>query len=399
MQAVCCICELIRSTADVSEAPRQGAHGEPSTFATHLEKKVTEQKGLLKSGEDVRILRKAMESFTGLQHVQLLRLIEPVELSMTRPLVNLEWPPACTHAAKTMGEALIHARSPFCRFSGPMMEPHTARIVQERMLSRLASRLTCLELHFDGGPDLAERMVELSALARTVLQAAKSLQAIHVGFPSRVPLDLRLETMFHNIHWPNLRAFGIQAWRLDSQEIIDIVQRHRLTLRGLRLRDVQLKKDSKWRDILLVLRKEMRQLEWVSLRRIDYSEHFDQLWANTMEVPDEAAGGATSESSSEDEDEQEWPDLSDQESIVGSEVEDSDEDEESTADTDHGPEADDIAISPDTPITLPFCTCDRTDADYEIDGAEELGDSGVAVTYQQRKMWERWVIGRCPEHA
>ena len=291
-----------------------------------------------------------------------------------------------------MGEALIHGRSPFCRFSGPMMEPHTARIVQEKMLSSLASCLTCLELHFDGGPELVERMMELSGLARTVLLAARKLQAIHIGFPSRTPLDLRLETMFHNIRWENLRAFGIQAWRLDAQEIVTMVRRHQTTLRGLRLRDVQLKKGSKWKDVLSVIRSEMDQLDWVSLRRIDYSDHFDQLWGNTMEVPDEPPVGASDSDSEEDD--ISTQNLSDQESIVGSEVEDSDE--ESTADTDHGPDADDIAINPDTPLTLPFCTCSRSS---DPASANELGDNGVSVTYQQRKMWEKWVVGRCPEHA
>ena len=362
---------------------------------------MNEQSDLLRSAEDVRVLRKAMKSFTMLKHVQLLRLIEPLESSMTRPFVNLEWPPACTHATKTMGEALVHGKSQFCRFSGPMMEPHTARVVQGRILSPLFSRLTCLELHFDGGFELIERMNDLSQLARNVLQAAISLQAIHIGFPSRSPLDLRLATVFHNIHWPNLRAFGIQAWRLDSYEIISLVKRHKATLRGLRLRDVQLKKGSRWRDILIVLRTEMRQLDWVSLRRIDYSDHFDRLWGNTMEVPDDGPGGARNESSSEDDDDEEpdyTSDYSDQESVLGSQVEDSDEDEESLPETDHGPEADDIAISPDTPSSSPFCTCDKRSLDNEIEDGEEIGDDGMAVNYQQRKMWERWVIGKCPEH-
>ena len=339
-----------------------------------------------------------MKAFTTLQHVQLLRLIEPVDFGLTRSFVNLEWPPACAHATKTMGEALIRGGSPFCRFSGPMMEPHTARIVQDRLLSVLVSRLTCLELHFDGGPDLRDMMVELSSLAKTVLLAANNLQAIHVGFPSRFPLDLRLETMFHNIRWENLRAFGIQAWRLDAHEIIGLVRRHRSTLRGLRLRDVQLKKGSRWKHVLQTLRSEMQELEWVSLRRIDYSEHFDLLWANTMEVPDVDFVGS-SDSSDEEEVEQDMsPHLSDQESIVGSEIGNSEEDsdEESTANTDHGPEADDIAISPDTPITLPFCTCERGE---NLDMAEDLSDNGFAVTYQQRKVWEKWVVGRCPEHT
>ena len=376
-------------------------------MANHLDRKIAEQRSLLRSREDAKVLRKAMRAFTGLQHVQLLRLIEPIELGESRLYANLEWPPACTHASRTMGAALDSARSPFCRFSGPMMVPHTAPIIQEKTLSLLASGLTCLELHFDGGPELVERMTELSGLARIVLQAAKNLQAIHIGFPSRTPLDLGLETMFHDIHWESLRAFGIQAWRLTALEIIQIVRRHKTTLRGLRLRDVQLKKGSKWQDVLSVIRTEVERLDWVSLRRIDYAEHFDLLWANATEVPDEPFAGA-SDSDAEEEVEDEGDNdsaanLSDRESIVGSDVEDSDDDddddddEESTADTDHGPDADDIAIhSSDTPLTLPFCTCSRSS---DPASADELGDNGASVTYTQRKMWEKWVLGRCPEHA
>ena len=390
-------------STDKTLASQDSTNGEHSHFSNRLERRVSDQRRLLSDRVDVRVLKKAMRSFTGLQHVQLLRLIEPAEISVRGQTVHLEWPPACSHASRTLGEALLSARSPFCRFSGPMMEPHTARIIQEKVLSLLASKLTCLELHFDGGPELADRMLELSSLASTVLRAATNLQAIHVGFPSRTPLDLRLDSMFHNICWDNLRAFGIQAWRLDSAEIVNLVKRHRNTLRGLRLRDVQLKKGSRWSDVLTVLRREMRQLEWVSLRRIDYADHFDNMYANTMEVPDDMAGGATSEDGSPDDDNDdddepyEWAsDLSDNGSVGESLVEDSDE--ESTADTDHGPEADDIAISPDTPNTLPFCTCDRRNEDYDNDGADELGDNGTAVTHPQRKMWERWVLGRCPEH-
>jgi len=56
-----------------------------------------------------------------------------------------------------------------------------------------------------------------------------------------------------------------------------------------------------------------------------------------------------------------------------------------------GPDANELALSPDTPTSMPFCTCSRSS--YPIN-ADELGDNGRSVTYQQRKMWENWVCGK-----
>lgn len=333
-----------------------------------------------------------MHAFTTLQHVQILRLIEPPEMEMPRSFVDLSWSPACSHATRTVGEALIHGRSPFCRFSGPMMHPQSATIARENIpqtLILLAARLTCLELHFDGGPELLEKMLELSDLARMVFQATKNLQALHVGFPSRTPLDLRLEAMFHHTRWDKLRAFGLQAWRLESEEIIKLVRSHRKTLKGLRLRDVQLKQGSHWQDVLKFLRAEMN-LDWVSLRRIDYADHFDAVWEGSMEVPDEPL---TSASDSDEEDEI-LIQHSDGESEEASDQGDSDED--SNSDTDHGPDADEFALRSNTSTSQPFCTCSCGSDTSDLD---DLGDNGLFVTYQQRKMWERWVCGRCPEHS
>ena len=343
-----------------------------------------------------------MAAFTSLQHVQILRLQDEADQQLhdflrglDRPeasLVELKWTPACIHATKTVGEALMRAQSPFSRFSGPMMNTQSALAIRESMSQTvsLASRLTCLELHFDDGLGLEEKMMELSEPFRVVFSAAKSLQALHLGFPSRLPLDLALETIFHNVQWERLRAFGIQAWRLDANEIIDFARRHSRTLKGLRLRDVHLREGSMWKDVLAMLRSEMEQLDWVSLRRIDYSRHFDELWSGSMEVIDDPLAD-----SSDSDDEDDFPTRinipdSEGESDVG------DDSAYSDADTDHGPGANELALSPDTPLSLPFCTCSRNS--YPA-SADDLGDNGSFVFHHQRKMWEKWVIGRCPEHS
>ncbi|KAL8824184.1 MAG: hypothetical protein Q9191_005237 [Dirinaria sp. TL-2023a] len=382
----------------------RSAQGElHSIDASHFESKAKAQIRLVRSQEDLRVLKKAMMAFTSLQHVQILRLQDEADRHLIDYLqengadhdraFDLKWTPACIHATRTMGEALVYARSPFSRFSGPMMNPQSALVIKEKIpqtVSLLSSRLTCLELHFDDGNDLDNRMRELSGLFKTVFEAATNLQALHVGFPSRRPLNLRLEEIFHHVKWERLRAFGIQAWRLHAEEIIDLAKRHNRTLRGLRLRDVQLREGSMWKDVLAMLRSEMDQLDWVSLRRVDYSKHFDELWANSMEVPDYPPGGA---SDTDDED-----NFSARFSLQGNDTDNDaeDSDELSDADTDNGPDANDIALSPDTPVSLPFCTCSRSSFPAR---ADDLGDNGEYVNYMQRKLWEKWVIGRCPEHG
>ncbi|KAL8946776.1 MAG: hypothetical protein Q9222_006872 [Ikaeria aurantiellina] len=346
-----------------------------------------------------------MTAFVSLQHVQILRLQDATDRMLLeileesdvrgRGVIDLQWTPACSHAISTIAQALVHARSPFSRFSGPMMNTKSALVIKDRIprtATLLASRLSCLELHFDDTEALNERMRAASALFKAVFMAAKNLQAVHVGFPSRSPLNLRLEDIFHGVRWEKLRAFGIQAWRLDAEEIIQLARRHSKTLRGLRLRDVQLREGSMWKDVLAMLRTEMEQLDWVSLRRVDYSKHFDELWANSMEVGDGSMGG----SDSDDED-----DFPAHFSVRESDNDDSENDEHSEyehslADTDHGPDANEIALSPNTTASLPFCTCSRSS---DLAGADDLGDNGLFVFYQQRKMWEQWVVGRCPEHS
>ena len=348
-----------------------------------------------------------MAAFTTLQHVQILRLTDEADQHLLKflerdesdaapseqPVVDLRWSPACYHATKTIAEALISTKSSFNKFSGPMMSPQSLLAIQRNIpqtLSSLASGLTCLELHFEDGADLGTRIQELSTLFRAIFSEAKNLQAVHVGFPSRMPLDLNLEDLFHDTKWDKLRAFGIQACRVEAKEIIWLARRHRRTLKGLRLRDVLLKEDSMWKDVLEVLRTEMEQLDWVSLRRIDYSANFDDSWEGSMEVPDDIAFG----SSDSDEEESCISHPSDADSDGDS---DDDLNESSDADTDHGPEANELHLSPDTPASLPFCTC--MNSKHALN-ADDLGDNGHSVTYSQRKMWEKWVIGGyCPEHS
>ncbi|KAI9831146.1 MAG: hypothetical protein M1819_005234 [Sarea resinae] len=401
-------CFYVEGRARIRELFRdfQGELG--ALDAGHFIRKALDQMDIVRSQDDLRALKKAAVAFTSLQHVQILRLQDEADRhlldfirdnrDLATQLVDLRWTPACIHGSKTVGEALFEARSPyFQRFSGPQMNPQSVIALKDsptRIVSSLAARLTCLELHFDEGFELDAKMRELSPLFKTVFSAATAMQAVHVGFPSRFPLGLKLEEIFHGIRWEKLRAFGIQAWRLDAEEIVSLARRHRRTLRGLRLRDILLKEGSMWKDVLGMLREEMELLDWVSLRRIGYSKSFDEQWAGSVEVPEDPPG-------SDSDDEDEFPHHMATEDDGDYDDDDDDEefddtDESIDNDSDQGPEANELALSPDTPSSVPWCNCGQG---MYPGSADELGDNGFNVDYLQRKLWEKWVIGRCPEHS
>ncbi|KAI4765276.1 hypothetical protein E4T52_00135 [Aureobasidium sp. EXF-3400] len=386
--------------------------------------KIYEQQKILNSKRDVEVLRKAMKAFIALQHVQILRVQDQEDEKLLTYIryhqnitqaVELKWAPACAHSAKTIGTALLESRSPCSRFSSPMLSPQSALVLAENptgSFSTLAERLTCLELHFDDGyfddnTDLETRMSELSQLFKTVFLAAVNMEAIHVGFPSHRPIGLPLETIFHNVTWNKLVAFGIQGWRLHDHEIIAFAARHKDRLRGLRFRDVMLREGSMWKSILSFLHTEMRRLDWVSLRRIDYAAHFDTVWENAgIELPDDPPGGLSSDDEDSDSendgywDEAEQDDeanhsttASDWDSLNNSDSEDEDAEERGRAahEMDFPP-----LLSPVTPNSGPWCNCNRRAFPVSVD---DLGDDGISVDTKQWKMWEKWVLGRCPEHG
>ncbi|EMD90033.1 hypothetical protein COCC4DRAFT_46841 [Bipolaris maydis ATCC 48331] len=388
-------------------------HTQPNSFALfdvrHFQTKANEQREIVRTGEDARILHIALRQFTSLQHIQILRVQDQEEGKLinymrTHELNDLvpRWPPACLHSAKTIGQALLKSGSPCSRISSPMLSPQSVSSAVENppsTLSILASRLTCLELHFDDSTDLDVRMRDLSSLSKALFTAAKNIEALHIGFPSYRPLSIQLEELFHNVKWDKLQAFGIQAWRLDAEEIIGFAQRHRETLRGLRLRDVLLRQGSRWKDVLPCLRDDLPRLDWVSLRRIDYEQHFDEQWVLGAEVPDDPLVGSDSSDESED-----WEyDGEQEEPFDNHSVNGHDHDDSSIAGTESDTETDEpepeqggtlhFPPMPDTPASVTWCNCNG-----HMDSVDALGDDGVMVTNQQRKFWEKWVVRKiCTE--
>jgi len=380
-------------------------------------RKIADQRHLVQSQEDERVITTAIAAFTSLQHIQLLRVQDRNDAALfgyirqnqhLTNLVQLDWATACAHTTGLLGAAIVSTGSSCSRFSSPMLSlsPYHSSLNNASQVANFARRLTSLELHFDDSHDLESRITELAPLFNSVFLAATQLRALHLGFPSQRPLDLGLERIFHHVKWPYLSAFGIQAWKLHMEEIIAIAQRHRDTLRGLRLRDVLLREASRWRDVLAYLRENMPLLDWVSLRRIGYARHFEeQMGAAGAEVPDDPPEAA----SDSDSDEVVEPLLDLQSDEPGMDIhseasdgENSSEAESETGDREDdefGPQALEMSFPESTLISdpqIPWCTCDAPGTSPA--NAEDLGDNGLFVTNVQRKQWEQWVIRRCPVH-
>lgn len=368
---------------------------------------------MVSSRDDVKSLTRAFKAFTALQHVQLnpvldtamvhlLNLLESrqVQGEDLGHLVQLKWAPACKHGLYNLGQALATSQSKCNKISIPAMDQQAAlTLCSSRVppLSAFAHNLTSLILQF-ATADI-ENMLQLAPYFGRFLSETTNLEAIHIGFPMSQPLDVRLEDVFHGIKWSKLRALGIQAWRLAPQEIIDIARRHRKSLRGLRLREV-LVKEGRWSDILQMLRDEMEVLEWVSLRRIDYASHFDNVQAgqgfeigDEDDEPDHQAFGMMNidASSSDEENAEESDDQGDDEMAPDAgEGEDSGNNSGvSNEGSDHNPVADqlDLPVSSDPTAARPL--------EPSSASANELGDNGVAVAGRQTtKAWEAWVTAR-----
>ena len=425
----------------------------------HYQSKVREQKSILQSRKDRVTLLKALSAFTKLQHVQILPILDNRDQELVRWLRNnghirqyLEFnrQTACSHSTKTIGEALLISHSPCSRFSSPSLEPQSAiSLVRPGTFALLISKLKTIELHFgDGTEDLDARMQELAPMLRAVFeQSAPNLQSVHMGFPSSRPISLPLEDIFHNVTWRSLLCFGIQGWKLHSSEIMAMTTRHRNTLKGLRLRDVLLKEESRWKDVLPHLKNYMTRLEWCSLRRIGYAAHFDEMTAaQGAEIPDiDDPLGGTSDSSGEssdadsddmhtdrqtDDGDVDMSDLDAAHHVNGSgshtasstagwsQSNGYDSDQDSTATSTHSDHTDDehgmagiqmgfpSQVAPnhdrharlDTPSTILWCNCSNQSIQLDLEHAGPYSDNGVQVLNRTRKVWEKWVIGRCPLH-
>lgn len=362
------------------------------------------------------MLKRAMAAFTSLQQVKLLRLQDEADEEILESIrsrgidpaeVCLDWEPACSRAVTSLAIALLESSS--CRsvrFIGPQVSPESALKLLDApptRLSALAARLTCLDVNFHSTRDVTPIMEELSNVFRDFFTAARNLVTIHLGFPTKLPLDLRLELIFHHVQWDGLRTLGIQGWRLAADEIIGLARRHQRQLRELRLRSVYLRDGSRWRDVLAVLHDEMERLERVDLRDVDYANHFDsEIMSDGMEVRH-----------LETETETHPPPLSSHEVTDGD------------GDRGHLPSSVMAHNNPNSTHAYPpavlhhqerrWCPEDlyhhhhHYHYHYHALGmtpealrsltAEELGDNGTRVDRRQRLLWEAWVVSSSPSSS
>ena len=192
--------------------------------------------------------------------------------------------------------------------------------------------------------------------------SAVNICGVHLGFPMSRPLSIPLQAVFHNVTWERLRYIGFGAWQLDSAEIIELLRRHRKTLRSVRLRGILLKRGSKWSEIVRMLRLELN-LKWVSLRGIGYTVSSD-------------TGGMAPQAPVH------WEDDSDPTSDNEPATHDSSIDDRTLSHHSN----DQIVLRQNSQ-----CEC----GDY---GIEKLKDEGIRVSKSQWKYWEEWVIKRCALH-
>jgi hypothetical protein len=82
----------------------------------HFVRKVNEQKDIVKTREDARVLNLAISAFTSLQHVQILRVQDQQDASLIsyirdhdelNHLVELKWPPGEWFACQIAFEPLL----------------------------------------------------------------------------------------------------------------------------------------------------------------------------------------------------------------------------------------------------------------------------------------------------
>ncbi|CAI7586461.1 unnamed protein product [Penicillium viridicatum] len=348
-------------------------------------RRLREQTNLAETNNDQTRLRRAISSFSALQEIKLLRLQDEADEYLidfirdhslgtgtsTATSIRFDWETACSRAVTNLSIALLDSKCSSIRFTGPQISPEaTLQLLRapSTTLAAMGGRLTSLDINFHSTTDITATMADLSEVFRRFFIAAKNLIAIHIGFLGKTPLDLDLELLFHHIRWKTLRKLSIQGWRLSAGEIIALARRHSPHLRDFRLLGVYLRPGGLWRDVLVVLREEMEQLERLVLRDIDYAAHFDSVAVSSgVEVFDDYPAGPVPSS---------FTLATGTSSAVQSPT-------TTPLASDRLP-----ALVRGARLPLRRTSLERLRAL----SSEDLGDDGVHVLREQMPLWEAWVI-------
>ncbi|KAJ5708352.1 hypothetical protein N7488_008153 [Penicillium malachiteum] len=347
--------------------------------------RLQEQTKLIETNFDLNQLCLGIAAFSSLKEIKLLRLqdeadehlLDLIQENSRRGTETIDssriwfdWESACSRAVTNLGIALLNSQRSEIRFIGPQISPEaTLQLLRapSTTLAAMGNRLTSLDINFHSHSDITATMSDLSSVFHRFFGEAKNLVAIHIGFPPKTPLDLDLESIFHNIRWKTLQTLSLQGWRLDADEIISLVRRHRHQLRDFRLISVYLRPRGRWKDVLYVLRNEMECLESVELREIDYTEHFDALArVDGIEVFDTPLSPPAPPSISF----ATGTTLSDQDFFSGTGLRSG------------------VPIAHERQIPMQRTSLER----LRHLSTDDLGDSGIAVQSEQVQFWAAWVL-------
>ncbi|KAJ5580593.1 hypothetical protein N7450_006894 [Penicillium hetheringtonii] len=339
---------------------------------------------LVSKGIDLSQLHRAIASFYALQEVKLLRLQDEADerlLDFIRDhsLMNVngnrenvtrfDWESACSRAVTNLGISLLDSKCSSIRFKGPQISPEaTLQLLQapSSTFAAMGPRLTSLEITFHSHADISSTMSDLSDVFRKFFIEAKSLASIHIGFPSKFPLSVPLDSVFHAARWKDLRSLSIASWRLNAEDLISLLRRHRHKLQDLHLTSIYLRPGGKWTSVLQVLDTEMDHLDRLYLREIDYAAYFDAAFTSAgVEIYDPIPIALPSPSSS-------------------------------TVSVAAGPSP---PSSPDLFSNMLVQTHYNQNSFYhglfeKVRGlsVDELGDDGIHVRRDQEQLWEAWVL-------
>ncbi|KAE9366976.1 hypothetical protein N431DRAFT_81548 [Stipitochalara longipes BDJ] len=398
-------------------------------------RKAQQQKEIVEQKVDVKTLVYALTRFSNLQQLRLMKVVDAddkwdkylrAHADVAAEFRPFEWKWAYEHAATTLAFAIQQSHSSIHRFSSRFMDPKTPILVTQglkRTISSIAERVSVLEFEFrqtDIAVTLEQKMSQLSALFQVVFNAAiDSLRSLHIGFTR--PVSIPLRDIFHDVHLARLEHIGLHMWQMNGDELLNLLKRHKKTLRSLRLRHVLLRRnlqsDCDWRQVLQFIRLEIRPTGYVSLRGIDYEDdidaangmHFVNIPAQNNTISDEdsdiddLSDDAWSESSDgleEAREEDEGSVTSASNTIMGEQNEDEQEELDESTDDSHEShdELDDneltrafrnIPIAESTPL---LCECANGF------GWDDLIDDGRVVTKEQWQKWQQWVVKYCPLH-
>lgn len=217
---------------------------------SHIEtitQKAIDQRKIITEKLDIDSLLYGLTRFTNLQQIRLMPLIDQADCAFEQylddhPELGAGLRPSLSdgfkHGASTLASAVLRSGSKANKFSSRSIDLGRSFILTKHLnevLIDMAGRLTSMDLQFVyKDSNIHEQLEALLDLFSLVLRAATKIRSLHVGFGRRVSIPL--ESVFCNLHFRHLHHLGIHEWRLHAGELIEILHRHKHSLRTLRLR-------------------------------------------------------------------------------------------------------------------------------------------------------------------